>query len=357
MDDNAAWLSLGLHALVGAAIGLLISLAISLSYRLLRRKSEVLNLLSRRMRTPHRVFFTYVGLFVGVSIHHLHSPLAETVSWYPPMLHALLILLFFAIAFLLTGLVRSIEDIIIRHNQITDGDRDKELKVETRLQIISRIIITAVWLGAIAGALMTFESFRTLGASMFASAGVASLVAGLAARSLLSNVFAGLQIAMSEAIKVHDVVKLDGERAQVEEITLTYVVLRIWDGRRLIVPSTRFTARSFENWSRQSTEIIGTVFLDVDWTVPIEQLRAAALQLIHDNELWDGRKAAVLVTDATGGQVQVRASMSAANPDDSWQLRCQVREGIVSWLQQNAPAALPLTRVSLRSPESVSDAP
>ncbi len=357
MDDSFAWIALGLHALIGTLVGLLASVLLSLGYRLLRRRTKVMDLLSYRLRLPHRVFFTYAGFFGGVASYGIDPTKQQTFSWYPTLLHVLLILFFFALAFLVSGLVHAIEDIIIWHNQVTDGDRGKELRVETRLQIITRVIITLVWLAAIAGALMTFEAFRALGASMFASAGVASLVAGLAARSLLSNVVAGLQIAMTEAIKVNDEVKLDGERAKVEEITLTYVVLRIWDGRRLIVPSTRFTNRSFENWSRHDTEIIGIVYIDVDWTVPIAKLRAETLRLIGDNELWDGNKAAVLVTDATGGFVQVRATMSAADATASWQLRCQVREGIVDWLQRNAPTALPHSRVSLQPVESVSDAP
>jgi len=178
------------------------------------------------------------------------------------------------------------------------------------------------------------------------------LVGGLAAQSVLGNLFAGIQLAFSNAIRVGDVVSVEGEWGTIGEITLSYVVVHIWDERRLIVPSAHFTSKSFETWTRKNSKVLGTIFLDVDWRVPLDKVRHEFDSFLTDNPLWDKRASGVVVTDAQGGFVQVRFLVSAEDSSNQWDLRCAVREHMVTWLQKNHPDALPLSRVALESTET-----
>ncbi len=170
---------------------------------------------------------------------------------------------------------------------------------------------------------------------MFASAGVLSVVAGLAAQTSLGAVFAGMQIAFSGAIRVGDVVQLENGQwwGRIEEITLSYVVVRLWDERRLVLPCTYFTTEPFENWTRSATEIMGAVEFDVDFSVPFDDMRAELDRLLSESDLWDGRRGVLQVTDAVGGMVRVRIVVSAPNAGALFDLRCAVREGMVNWVQ------------------------
>ena len=186
-----------------------------------------------------------------------------------------------------------------------------------------------------AAILMTFPRFSDIGTTVFASAGVLSVVAGLAAQTSLGAVFAGMQIAFSGAIRVGDVVQLENGQwwGRIEEITLSYVVVRLWDERRLVLPCTYFTTEPFENWTRSATEIMGAVEFDVDFSVPFAEMRAELDRLLAENELWDGRRGVLQVTDAVGGMVRVRIVVSAPNAGALFDLRCAVREGMVNWVQ------------------------
>jgi hypothetical protein len=196
-----------------------------------------------------------------------------------------------------------------------------------------------------AAILMTFPSFSNIGTTVFASAGVLSVVAGLAAQTSLGAVFAGMQIAFSGAIRVGDVVQLENGQwwGRIEEITLSYVVVRLWDERRLVLPCTYFTTEPFENWTRSATEIMGTVEFDVDFTVPLHDMRAELDRLLGESELWDGRRGVLQVTDAVGGVVRVRIVVSAPNAGALFDLRCAVREGMVDWVQRTR--VLPTQRI------------
>ena len=205
---------------------------------------------------------------------------------------------------------------------------------------------------AIGFALFTFPAVQGVGAGLLASAGVLSVIGGLAAQSVLGNLFAGIQLAFSNAIRVGDVVVVKDEWGTVGEITLSYVVIYIWDERRLIVPSTHFTSEAFETWTRKNSKVLGTVFMDVDWRVPLEDVRKEFEAFLEKNPLWDRRASSVLVTDAVGGYVQLRFLVSAEDSSKQWDLRCEVREHMVTWLQKNHPEALPLSRISLDNPES-----
>ncbi len=227
-------------------------------------------------------------------------------------------------------------------------------RITTQLKILSRLINAAIWVVASGLALFTFPEVRALGAGLMASAGIASLLVGLAAQSVLGNLFSGVQLAFSNAISVGDVVVVEGEWGKIGEFTLSYVVVEIWDGRTLVVPSTYFTSNPIEAWTRNSSQILATVELDLDWHIKIDAVREEFSAFLAVTKLWDGRASNVVMTDATGGFIRVRLLASAANSDDQWDLRCLVREHMVTWMSETYPESLPQARMILKTPESSS---
>lgn len=337
-------LTIAMYAGLGFLAGLILSLLVTLSARLFTRKRDTFASLSRRLRAPQRVFLLVLGTGVGIYLRTTAILSRPEPTWRPIFIQIFTIALIFAGAYLATGVVRAVEDGLLRGKG--DGEETPHFRrIRTQSQIIVKVAIAVIWLCAVAGALLTFPQFRAVGASLFASAGVLSIVAGLAAQSTLSNVFAGMQIAFSDALRVGDLVVVESEMGNVEEITLTYVVVRTWDDRRWIVPSNYFTTKRFENWTRREPKLLGTVELDLDWLVPIEAMRVEVRRLVQASDLWDGRSVNLQVTDATGGHVRVRAVVSAASSGDLWDLRCYVREELINWVQHNAVYALPRTRL------------
>jgi small-conductance mechanosensitive channel len=216
----------------------------------------------------------------------------------------------------------------------------------TQIRILQRAVNTLVVVIALGAALMSFDSVRQYGVSLFASAGAASLVVGLAARPLLTNLIAGLQIAITQPIRLEDAVIVEGEWGWIEEITSTYVVVRLWDWRRLVVPLTYFLDKPFQNWTRETGSLIGSVFLYVDHTVPVEAVRQELAVIAAASALWDKRVVSLQVSDVRETVIELRALVSARNAPQTWDLRCEVREKLVAFLQKNYPQALPQRRLS-----------
>jgi small-conductance mechanosensitive channel len=202
---------------------------------------------------------------------------------------------------------------------------------------------------------MTFPGARQLGASLLASAGVLGIIGGLAARPVFSNLIAGLQLALAQPIRLDDVLIVQGEWGRVEEITGTYVVLRIWDERRLIIPLQWFIENPFQNWTRSTSRILGTVFLNVDYALPVEALRTEARRLVEQAPEWDQRVFVVQVTDATERTMQIRVLVSASDSGKAFDLRCRVREGLLEWLAREYPQCLPTSRVLGGGPEALAE--
>ncbi len=219
----------------------------------------------------------------------------------------------------------------------------------TQVRILKRAGDVLIGLVTTATALMTLDSVRAYGVSLFASAGAASLVIGLAARPLLANLIAGVQIAVTQPIRLEDAVIVEGEWGWVEEITGTYVVVRLWDWRRMILPLSYFLEKPFQNWTRETASLIGSVFVHVDYSVPFEAVREELTKIARASPLWDGRVVNLQVSDATERTVQLRALVSARNAPQTWDLRCEVREKLIAYLQREHPQALPTVRVDLRS--------
>src|SRR6266705_548113 len=234
-----------------------------------------------------------------------------------------------------------------RRFQLDTADNLLARKHVTQVRILQRSADTLVIVITLAAALVTFESVRQYGVSLFASAGVVGLAVGLAARPVLSNLIAGVQIAMTQPIRLEDAVIVENEYGWIEEITSTYVVIRLWDWRRMVVPLSYFIEKPFQNWTRQTASLIGSVLIHVDYTVPVGRVREKLSEIVSQSKLWDCQVVNLQVTDAKEGTIELRALVSAASAPAAWDLRCEVREKLIAFLQQEFPQALPRRRTEV----------
>ncbi|MFH1914302.1 MAG: mechanosensitive ion channel domain-containing protein [Pseudomonadota bacterium] len=252
------------------------------------------------------------------------------------------------VAWAMTIVCRAFTVLVDWKYDVSVADNLGARQVHTKVKVLQRIVVVLIWFGALAGMLMQFERFRMLGGTLLASAGVLSIVLGLSAQKTFGSIIAGIQIALTHPINLDDVVIVEGEWGRIEEITFTYVVVRIWDMRRLVVPITYFLETPFQNWTRRSSEILGSVFLHVDYATPLAPLRAELLRLCQGaGELWNGKTCLLQVTEAGPQTMTVRALVSASDASRAWDLRCLVREGLVVFLQANHPGCLPRHRLVL----------
>ncbi|MFP7759779.1 mechanosensitive ion channel family protein [Marisediminicola sp. LYQ134] len=277
-------------------------------------------------------------------------------DWRPAVTLAFRIAFIAAFAWLVASIAIFFEDLGLGRYRVDVPDNRVARRLRTQVLIIRRLTVVIIVVLALGAILLSFPGVEALGASILASAGLISIVAGLAAQSSLANLFAGMQLAFSDAIRMDDVVVVEGEWGRIEEITLTYVVVHLWDDRRLVLPSTWFTTTPFQNWTRRSSELLGSVELDLDWDVPLDDMRAELDRLLADSELWDGRASVLQVTDAVGGYVRVRVLVTAVDAPTLFDLRCDVREGLVTWLRSIGSVGVPRGRVALVSDTAESDA-
>jgi len=350
LSDEASALLIELGTLAAAVAITLVVLVIvrRVALRIAKRTPvELDELLIRRLSPPVRLLApTVVVLFVSAPM--VLAGFAEEFR------HLVAIVLIGAIAWTLVALLEALETFLLRRYDITAQDNLRARSKHTQLRVLTRTIEIFVVIIAIAVALMTFPRVRELGASLLASAGLAGLVVGLAARPLLENVIAGLQIALTEPIRIDDVVIVDGEWGRIEELTATYVVVKIWDERRLIVPLSWFLTNPFQNWTRSSAQLLGTIFLYLDYRAPVGAIREELKRLCEASEHWDKRVCVVQVTDAKNREIEVRLLVSAANSGALFNLRCQAREGVITFLQKHHPEGLPRTRFEYREGDETS---
>jgi small-conductance mechanosensitive channel len=238
------------------------------------------------------------------------------------------------------------EDYVYHLYDLNKSDNLKERKIRTQMQFIRQIIKVTVILIAASVILLTFDNVRKLGAGLLTGVGISGIIIGFAAQKSLGNLLAGFQIAFTQPIRIDDVLVVEGEWGRVEEITLTYVVLNIWDQRRLILPINYFIEKPFQNWTRSTSQILGTVFFYMDYAVPIDLLREALSKFLETNALWDKRVGILQVTDSKEHTVELRALVSARNSSDAFDLRCMVREHLIKFVQNNYPGSLPTIRYS-----------
>jgi small-conductance mechanosensitive channel len=268
----------------------------------------------------------------------------DKLAWLSHLLSLILIAL---VAWLLIKAVYVLEDYVVERFRVGVKDNLRARKIHTQLRVLKRIVVLVVGAIALASMLMTFPKVRQLGTTILASAGIIGIVVGLAAQRTIGTLIAGLQIAFTQPIRVDDVVIVENEWGRIEEITLTYVVVRIWDLRRLIVPITYFIERPFQNWTRVTADILGTVYLYVDYTVPIDAIREQLQRILKDSEHWDGKVCVLQVTNTSEHTVELRALMSAADASVAWSLRCEVREKLIDFVKKNYPQSLPRLRAEL----------
>ncbi len=318
----------------------------SVLFRTLRRflgpSAEVFTRsLIQRTRRPTALIVPVVGLEIALALTHLHDPLRND------LLHVVGIAITLAVAFLFVRLTYVIEDVVLDRHRIDTADNLRARQLHTQIQILRRITVAAVAVIALAVVLMSFSAVRVAGASLLASAGLIGLVAGVAARPTLANVVAGIQIALSQPIRVDDVVVVEGQWGRVEQIALTYVVVRIWDLRRLVLPIVYFVETPFENWTRSIADIIGWVNLEVDHRTPVEEVRQRLHEILAHSRNWDGKTWNLQVTEAGPSTITLRAMMSSANSSASWDLQCEVREQLIAFLRDLHPDALPRIRTEV----------
>jgi small-conductance mechanosensitive channel len=319
-------------------------IAIQVLHRFLLRVGRRLHLfgeLANRSHRPVQLLAVVYLLDVGLRSSHLSG------AWRGPVVHALDLVAIGAGAWLLTGLLFVVEDAALMRFRTDVEDNQQARTVHTQIQVIRRFTAVSVAVLAIGAMLMTFREARLIGTSLLASAGVAAAIAAFAANTLLSNVFAGLQLAFGKSLRLDDVIVIDNEWGRIEDITLTYIVLHIWDDRRLILPTSYFTTHPFENWTRNESSLLGAVEFDLDWAVPVDPMRDELRSVLTQTSEWDGRVSVLQVTDAVHGNVRVRALVSAADAPSLWDLRCLVRERLVGWLREQHPEALPRTRAEV----------
>lgn len=347
MPDISTWEPAAVFALVLVAVAVsvfVVSAIASVVVRAVARKRDWARILIRRARWPFRTVLGVAGLAIGIAIAFPDEP------WRPAVDHALLIALIAAGAWLTAQVLLFLADVGERRYDVGVADNRVARKVHTQLQVVRRLVVVVVVLVAIGAILLTFDGVRAVGASLLASAGIASIVAGLAAQSVLANVFAGVQLAFSEAIRVDDVVVVEGEWGRIHEITLTYVVVMTWDERTVVLPCTYFTTKPFQNWTKYGSALIGSVELDVDWRVSTDAMREELDRVLEGTDLFDGRTKVLQVTEATGGLVRIRVLVSANDSAALWDLRCLVREELVEWVREHGPEALPAQRVLVSEP-------
>lgn len=337
-------LNLLMWAAIGAGIGIALMFLLHLIIGVVAHRQRFVRLVKNRIIVP--AYFTCAVFGAHLGLSYAFDPSDSAASWVPAAKHAVLLLGYAGIGWLAFAAAGVIEDVTARQKERHDR---KARRIETQAQVLRRVLQAVIIVLTIIGMALTYPAARAAMASVLASAGIASLIAGLAAQSTLANMFAGLQVAFADAIRVGDVVMikgLDGAELQgtIEEITLTYVVVLLWDDRRMIVPSTSFTQQPFQNLTRQTPQLLGAVELSLDWSAPVSQIRAEADRLLSSSDLWDGRSASVQVSASNERYMTVRIVVSAENSGKLWDLRCYLRERLYAWLVSNAPYALPRHR-------------
>jgi len=337
------WLQVGLAGSLVILIGLVLHTAL---YRLVRRLASGFVLSRNLVAYGHRptqlllpLLLLHIALSEAPANLHLINSLRQFLS----------IGLLATLTFLCIRLIKAIAETVITLHPAEVADNLRARSVRTQTQVLARNVMLFVGLIGLASILMTFPGIRQIGASLLASAGLAGLVAGIAARPVLGNLIAGLQIALTQPLRIDDVLIVDGEWGRVEEITGSYIVIRIWDERRLIVPLEWFIEHPFQNWTRSSSQLIGTVNLWVDYAMPLAPLRQELERVCHGAPEWDGRLCLLQVTETTERAMQLRILVSASDASKTWDLRCRVREALLAFIQNAYADYLPRLRGSFEN--------
>jgi small-conductance mechanosensitive channel len=330
--------------LLGAVLfGLVVHLILFTMIKTFAKKTETIfdDLLVRHCRKPSRFILPLITLHFVIPLTNISQ---GTTIFIKQILGMLLIV---SIYWLIINMSHAFEDFIMQQLNIDKADNLRARRMITQLRIFKKIVIMIIGILAMAAILMNFEKVRQLGTSLLASAGIAGIIVGLAAQRSIGTLIAGIQIAITQPIRYDDVVIVEDEWGRIEEITLTYVVVRIWDLRRLILPITYFIEKPFQNWTRTTSDILGTVFIYTDYTIPVKRIRDELERILKESTLWDGKVWNLQVTNATERGVELRALMSAPDASKAWNLRCEVREELLRFIQEKCPGNLPKFRAEI----------
>lgn len=316
--------------------------------------SELDRVLARIFFLSLRVIVPLLAIAVGLNFitlpEHYHWARSTAIS-------ACIIL---AVSWALAQIILGLDDLILLRYKLDEEDNLRARTIYTQVHVIQRIGLAVLSILTLASILLLFPDVQKFGQALLASAGVASIIIGLALQRALGNLFAGIQIAFTQPIRLDDVVIVENEWGWIEEITLTYVVVKIWDWRRLVVPISYFIEKPFQNWTRTSASIIGTIFIYVDYTIPVDKLRSAFEKIVKEQKLWDGQVYCLHVTECKERTVELRVLVSAANSPQAWDLRCAVREAMLKHVQETYPDSLPQVRLEALgrdpSPEAIARA-
>lgn len=330
-------------AVLGYAVYYLIHYVVRLLTRRMNLQLPLRGALLRRTRGPLRLLVPVLATFIALPA--VRTGLGDAAGAVESTLHIVFVA---GVTWLVVALLLASEEAITEHYTTDAPENIKARKIVTQTRILRRIVSTAVVVIAIAIVLLQYEPFRELGAGILASAGVFGIIFGIAAQRTLGNVVAGIQIAFTQPMRVDDVVIVQNEFGWVEEITLTYVVVRVWDRRRIVMPITHFVEQPFQNWTRNSSDLIGAVFLYVDHTTPVQAVRDELERVVSASEYWDGDVCNLHVTNTSERTVELRCTASAGSAPDLWELRCQIREQLVAFLQAEHPDALPAVRTRVQ---------
>ncbi|PZF90619.1 mechanosensitive ion channel family protein [Micromonospora deserti] len=331
-------------ALVAAATAVFV---VEVAHRVIRRLGRHSQLMTELTEHAHRSFQVAATVLAVQFAVRFSTGYAVGMPWRRVLLHLLVLAVIASVAWLVASLLVVVEDTALARFRVDVPDNRHARRVRTQVVMLRRLTIAVIVVLTVGVMLMTFPAVRGIGAGVLTSAGVVGVVAALAAQSVLGNVFAGLQLAFSDAVRLGDVVVVEGEWGRIEELTLSYVVVQIWDDRRLILPTSYFTTKPFQNWTRTEAAVLGTAEFDVDWAIPVQAMREELRRRVESSELWDGRVCVLQVTDATGGMIRVRALVSAADAGSLWDLRCLVREHLVAWVRDQRPTAMPRMRAEI----------
>ncbi|MGF1583921.1 MAG: mechanosensitive ion channel family protein [Bacteroidales bacterium] len=304
---------------------------------------ELLSLLRRKIRLPVVLLLVFLSFVIPASFFN------QEISPLEPFGNLMSIMVIIFVSWILIQAVYLIKHFVLGKFDMTDADNLRARKIYTQFRVLENIILFLIIVVAMSLILMSFESIRKIGVSLIASAGVAGIIIGFAAQKAIGTILAGIQIALSQPIRLDDVVIVENEWGRIEEINLTYVVVAIWDKRRLVLPTTYFIEKPFQNWTRTTSEILGSVFIYADYTLPVNEVREELDRILEGNPLWDGQVKVVQVTDATEKTIEVRVLVSAADSSTAWDLRVHVREKLLSFLQDNYPQCLPKARLEMSS--------
>jgi small-conductance mechanosensitive channel len=339
------------HAWLWSAGTLFIALVLGLAahyvlfgilQRIAHRTATVLDdSLLRHAQNPSKWIFLLLATLVALPLLQLPP------SVMAPLRHIVGLGLIAAIAWAIVMFSRVVADVVSARHRLDTRDNLTARKIQTQIQVLHRIVVVIVAIVTLSIMLMTFPEIRQLGLSLLASAGLVGLVVGMAMRPTLASLIAGIQIALTEPIRIDDVVIVEGEWGKIEEIRTTYIVVRIWDLRRLVVPLSYFIEHPFQNWTRTTADLLGSVFVYVDYTVPVEEVRQELRRILESTDKWKGEVCVLQVTDSRENTVQLRALMDARDSGTAWDLRCYVREKLIQFLQERYPQSLPRMRAEL----------